>query len=338
MANKTSKKSSAGAFTQKSIENLICQATTDDELEIMKMRVEEAKKQGEDIYRLTGGKLPMVLHLIQENRLKSIKILADLELNLHATDNRNNNALHYCAQKSNEYMSFFIQQGIDIHHRNNIGNQPLAVACSNLSVVNANLDANARISNIKSLLDAGANINDINPVEGHHKGNTALGWALSPLPDMLPVLDFLMRRPELEIHNVNGKNDSALHLAATRGNLEMTQYLMDTGRFDVGQVNDQGLTALGAAHLVWQNRAYHGLEAVIAYLTPIDAAWAEKRDLSLLTAHVMGSKKSLRENRMSGGLGSDSLTNSSNPLQSSDPSTRSESSSPPPPLSKPKSL
>lgn len=277
MTTKTSKKSLTDALAQNNVVDIIRHATTKGELEIMKKHIQSNKENGADIYNMMAGKLPMVLHLIQGNRLKSIKILADLGLNLNATDNRNNNALHYSAQKDNKYVSFFIQQGVDVHHRNRIGCQPLALTCSHASIVNPSL--NARVSNLKSMIDAGANINDINPVEGDYKGRAALSWVLSPEPNMLPVLDFLMRQPNLEIHNVNGEGDSALHLAVARGNLEMTQYLIDTGRFDLDQVNGQGFTALDVAR---RNITYYGVEEVIAYLTPIYAAWAEKKELTSL--------------------------------------------------------
>lgn len=261
--------------------DLILHATTDEELAIMKALVEKAKNKGADIYNLKLGKFPMVMHLIQQDRLKSIKILMELGLNMHATCPRNNNALHFSAQKNNKYISFFIKQGVNVHHRNDIGFQPLALACNNLSIVNTSSDANTRISNLKSLIDAGANINDINPVKWYPKGRTALEWAITPQSDTLLLLDFLMQQPELEIRNVNGRNDSALHIGAAQQNLEMIQYLIKTGRFDLDQVNDQGLTALDVAR---RNGANRGAGAVVKYLNSIYAAWAEKKELDAITS------------------------------------------------------
>lgn len=350
MSTKPSKKSLAKALARAKIEDFIIHAT-DDELENMKTHIEEAKNLGVSIYGLKSDKLPMVLYLIQESRLKSIQILAKFGLNLHAKDNRRHNALHYCAQKSNEYLSFFIQQGVSVHQRNDTGYQPLAVACCNSSLGNIGSDVNARISNIKSLLEAGADINDANPVEDYYKGLTALQRAIAPQTDWLPILDFLLQQPELEIHKVNERNDSALHCAVAWGNIEMTRYLINTGRFDLEQMNDQGFTAMDVA----RRSAMHSKESekMIAYLTPIYVACAERRELSSLlsvpasvragevaaaTETGMAGETGLRENRISGCLGSDSLSNSSNFSQSSGLSASSESSSNARPLSKPRSL
>lgn len=288
MTTKSSKKSFADAFTQTNVVDFIRHATTDEELAIMKKRVEDDKKKGANIYNMMVDRFPMVLYLIKENRLKSIKILADLGLNMHAVDNNNNNALHYCASDITppEYISFFIQQGVDVHHRNHMGCQPLALASGSVSAYNPVSDA--RISNIKSLMEAGANVNDRNPVEGYYKGRMALSSIISLHPGMLKVLDFLMRQPEVEIHDVNGEGDSALHLAAARGSLEMTQYLINTGRFDLDQVNGQGLTALDVAKRTKRNGVSHGnshgAKKVIAYLRPIYAALAEQKELEAITS------------------------------------------------------
>lgn len=102
MTSKELTKPLSNALAQTDIVDLmchICHMTTNEKLETLKKRVEEAQHKGEDISNLMKGNRPMVLYLIQENQLESIKILADLGLNLHATDSRNNNALHYCAQK-----------------------------------------------------------------------------------------------------------------------------------------------------------------------------------------------------------------------------------------------
>lgn len=268
---------------QKQDLDVIRHAKTDDELEIMRSCVEAAKEQGASLDGLMAGKLPMVIYLIQQSRWKSIQILAELGLNLHATDHANNNALHYSAKKPEKYTSFFIKQGVSVHQRNKMGQQPLALTCDYLDSFSEVLDINKRLPNLKALIAAGANINDINPVEGYHKGRTALGGAIELGPEALELVECLMQQPELEIHNVNGKLDSALHLAAIQGRLKIAQYLMNTGRFDLDQVNDQGLTALDVAR---KNRAV----AVLKFLIPLYEIWTEKRELSLLTASIMASR------------------------------------------------
>jgi len=91
------------------------------------------------------------------------------------------------------------------------------------------------------LLDKGANVNDVSPMDGR----TALMCActgFSELPTASEILQLLIEAGA-DIHARNIRGDSSLLIAAATGDLRRVQCLVENGA-DVHQRNNHGMTAL----------------------------------------------------------------------------------------------
>lgn len=253
---------------------------TAEEFDHIKGVLEDFRQRGYSMKDLLDhNDQPMTLSLVESNQFELLKLLVSHGGDLHAIDCVNNNALQLAGISGDgglATLNYCLDSGVDPNHINHFGHAPLACVISHFSDLSI-----APIEAIQKLLDHGANINHrshLDPSSPRTSHCTALQWAIDA--KSLDIVQYLMQQPELEIYDVNGQGDSALHLAAAYGDLQIVQFILQTGLFDLDQTNQKGLTP----HLLAEQVSYD-LE-VKSYLKEAYLAHAERKTIS----QIMGTQ------------------------------------------------
>lgn len=219
--------------------------------------------------------------------LELFQYLESLKLNLKATTETGDNALHYLAGKPKQaaLINYLISKGVDVNKANEDGKTPL---------INASM-ANNDLETISVLARATKNIN-----EPDNKGATALAYAVSEnTPEVVKLL--LDKGAEVQLENKEGDNmayyllssfdhnpegfetklkllqakgfdvaatlpngNNLYHLAVVNNSLPLLKRI-ESFAVDVNAKNKDGLTPLHKAALIAKN------DAILKYLLSIGA-------------------------------------------------------------------
>lgn len=230
----------------------------------------------------------------KKNTLALYQFLDNKGVKANVIDGKGRNPLHYIAynNKDLETYKFFIEKGVAVNLQDNGGDSPfMNTANSNTLKVVEFLskfvtDINQKDENgrsalamavnkntndvIKFLLDKGANINTLDA-----KGNSLSYYLLNNYRSK-NTKDFeeklqLLQEKGLIVNKTQYQNNTLLHLATKRNNLQLLQRL-SSFNIDVNAENNDGLTALQIAAMQGKDTK------IIKYLLSIGADKNVKTD------------------------------------------------------------
>ena len=209
----------------KTILHSICHSGT---LPMMRNVLEKIPKNGHSTFVNepdSKGGTPLILAIFNNRGVPMVKYLLDKSANVSAADLLGWTALHSAVSKENLEVATLLMNMPEVNIRalTKEGNNVIHLAAKSnlkLDVLNETIEkAKGRIFKTEELK---AFINERNS-----KGDTAIGVAV--VREKLPFIKRLVEEGG-DIANVNNKGWSTLHLAAQKGNREITEYLLTDPR------------------------------------------------------------------------------------------------------------
>jgi ankyrin repeat protein len=248
----------------------------------------------------------------KKNTLETFKFLETQGVKINTVDTKGRNPLHAIAYNSKDLPTFtyFINKGVDVNLQDKGGDSPFMNAANSntLEVVeflfkyvkNINVkDKNGRSALamavnknttdvIHFLLKKGANINTIDA-----NGNTLSYYLINNyyakntkrFEDKLSLL----QKNGLVINKPQYENNTLLHLATERNNLDLLKRI-SSFKIDVNHKNDEGFTALQIAAMKGKNTN------IIKYLLSIGADKTVKTDFNETIYDLASENELLQKN------------------------------------------
>lgn len=193
-----------------------------------------------------------LLEVIQRGDIKRLNALIEQGIDIHQKDEKGNNALLFAAVSGKTQMiDHLLKIGFKISEKNNAGNTAFLFAV-----------VSGRFDTIEYFLKQGSKISEKN-----NEGETAVFLAVKN--DNFTLVEFFLKRGS-SLSETNKEGDTALQWAAAHGKIEMVKYLLKHGS-GVSEKNNKGETLLLTA-------ASHGHDEIVNYLLNEGANISEKNN------------------------------------------------------------
>lgn len=292
----------------------ITAATISGNTEVIRLLLEA----GANINKKSGWNNSPLQYAVQQNKPNVLRVLMEYNPRLSLVDDGGNTALHCInSYTSVSVIRVLVNGGADLNIRNKRKETPICRAAwsDNLEVVRylakkARLDIvggtcggplhiacyRSRLHLVKFLVDAGADVNLIDPVDGTPL-QMACRCAESSKEARDNVIFYLINEANVNVHIVGGLYGSAINAACVRSNSEVVRLMLEKGA-SVDVEDNMGRTAIHFA----ATRSIADFELIFESGGDVDVAdkigrtalhWASASGMTYVVSRIISASKEL---------------------------------------------